>query len=81
VVVVAVFFSTGNIDLLRVALQTVKRGRPVIFVDADHVEGRDLSGGEAASLVKESLDAGAISVPNVAQAVEQVRAVATAPRS
>ncbi len=81
VVVAPVFFSTGNIELLRVALQTVKRGRPVIFVDADHMEGRDLSGGEAASLVKESIDAGAISVPNVAQAVEQVRtAVATSPR-
>ncbi len=46
VVVAPVFFSTGNTELLRVALETARKGRPVIFLEGESLESRDLTGGE-----------------------------------
>ncbi len=72
-VVAPVFFATGNLELLRVARRAVAQGRPVVFLDADSIDRRDLTGDEAVSLVKESLADGALSVSSVGEAVERSR--------
>jgi iron complex transport system ATP-binding protein len=79
-IVAPVFFSGGNIELLRVALDTVRRGGPVIFLDPDSTERRDLTEGRAVSLVKEALLAGAAAVGNTTEAIEMVLRI-TAARS
>jgi iron complex transport system ATP-binding protein len=71
-VVAPVFFGSGNMELLRVARRTVGRGRPVIFLDPDSIERRDLTRTEAVALVKESLAEGAYSVSSVREAVELI---------
>ena len=77
-VVAPVFFSTGNMELLRVALETARKGRPVIFLEGEPMEIRDLTGGDATSLVTEALQAGATSVSDAGQVVEALRRIATA---
>jgi hypothetical protein len=76
VVVAPVFFSTGNSELLRVALETALKGRPVIFLEGESMENRDLTGGEATSLVNEALKAGATAVPDAGQVVAALRRIA-----
>jgi iron complex transport system ATP-binding protein len=76
VIVSPMFYSTGNIDLLRVALEIARAGKPVVLVDPGSTEHRDLTGGEAASLVRESLLAGATAVPSSREAVEMARKLA-----
>jgi iron complex transport system ATP-binding protein len=78
VVVAPVFFSTGNTELLRVALETARKGRPVVFLEGEPMETRDLTGGDATSLVTEALQAGATSVSDAGQVVEALRRIATA---
>jgi iron complex transport system ATP-binding protein len=81
VVVAPVFFGTGNMELLSAALEASKQGKPVILVDPGSIGRRDLTGGQAALLVDEALQAGAVPVDNVAEAVDLVRKVpATPPR-
>jgi hypothetical protein len=81
VVVAPVFFSVGNIEMLTVALESARRGRPVIFRDAATTAERDLTGGQAVSLVEEALAAGATTVEDAGQAVEMLREIAaTQPR-
>ncbi len=77
--VAPVFFAPGNMELLRVALEAARRGHPVVFLDADSIEQRDLSGGEAVSLVREALAAGAQDVASAQEAVEAVGRVAVTP--
>ncbi len=76
VVVAPVFFSTGNIDLLRVALESARRGRTVVFVDAGSIAERDLTDGRAAELVGQALQAGAIAVPGSREAADVLRRIA-----
>jgi iron complex transport system ATP-binding protein len=76
VIVAPVFFSTGNIELLRVALDTVRRGRPVLLLDPDSTGQRDLTGGRAVALVEEALAAGATAVASIAEAVDTTRRIA-----
>jgi iron complex transport system ATP-binding protein len=78
-VVAPVFFASGNMELLRVARRTVGLGRPVIFLDPDSIERRDLTRTEAVALVKESLAEGAFSVSSVSEAVELIPKVAVRP--
>ena len=80
VVVAPVFFSTGNADLLRVALETARKGRPVIFLEGESMETRDLTGGVATSLVNEALQAGATVVSDAGQAVDALRRLAAGAR-
>ena len=76
-VVAPVFFAPGNMDLLRGALEAVRRGQSVIFLEAGSIAQRDLTGGEAAALVREALDAGAEAVDSVQEAVDRVRSLVT----
>lgn len=75
VVVAPVFFSTGNVELLSVALDAARSGHPVVFLNADSIDQRDLTEGQAACLVREALQAGATSVATTAEAVEAVRRI------
>jgi iron complex transport system ATP-binding protein len=72
IVVAPVFFGQGNIEPLRVALRAAQAGKTVLFIDPPPIEDRDLTGGEATSLVKECLAAGASAVSGVLQAVERI---------
>jgi iron complex transport system ATP-binding protein len=74
--VAPVFFGTGNMELLRVALDAARAGRPVVFLDAQSVDRRDLTGGEAASLVQGAIEAGAAAVATTDEAIRLVREVA-----
>jgi iron complex transport system ATP-binding protein len=78
-VVAPVFFGTGNMELLRVARRAAERQSPVIFLDAESIERRDLTGTEAVTLVRESLAAGALSVSSVKEAVESISKLAVNP--
>jgi iron complex transport system ATP-binding protein len=80
IVVAPVFFGTGNMEMLRVAVEAARRGLPVVVVDADSAESRDLTGGQAVSLVRDALQAGAVPVSGTLEAVEVVRRVATRSR-
>lgn len=80
VVVAPVFFSTGNMGLLRVALDAARRGRPVVFLQADSIEQRDLTGGQAVSLVQEALQTGAVSAATTAEAVARVLEISASTR-
>ena len=75
-IVAPVFFAPGNMDLLRVAVETARRGRPVVVLEADSIPQRDLAEGQATQLVHEALEAGAVAAIGVAQAVDEVRKVA-----
>ncbi|MFH0916586.1 MAG: ABC transporter ATP-binding protein [bacterium] len=72
IVVAPVFFGQGNLEPLRVALRAAQAGKTVLFIDRPPIEERDLSGGEATSLVRESLAAGAVAVSDVVQALERL---------
>jgi iron complex transport system ATP-binding protein len=74
-VVAPVFFAPGNMELLRAALDAARRGLPVVFLDAGSIEQRDLAGGEAAALLRESLAAGAATAASAEEVVEIVRRV------
>jgi iron complex transport system ATP-binding protein len=76
-IVAPVFFAPGNMDLLRVAVETARRGQPVVVLEADSVAQRDLAEGQATQLVQEALEAGALPVTGVGEAVTEVRKVAT----
>jgi iron complex transport system ATP-binding protein len=78
-VVAPVFFAPGNMDLLRVAVEAAGRGQPVILVDADSIEQRDLTEGRATALMKEALQAGAQGVTGVKETVAEVRKLAAGP--
>jgi iron complex transport system ATP-binding protein len=75
-VVAPVFFGTGNMELLRVALEMARAGRPVVFLDADSVDRRDLTGGEAVSTMHRAIEAGAAAVATADEAIGFVREVA-----
>lgn len=72
IVVAPVFFGQGNLEPLRVALRAAQAGKTVLLMGRPPIEERDLSGGEATSLVRESLAAGAVAVSDVVQALEQL---------
>jgi iron complex transport system ATP-binding protein len=72
IVVAPVFFGQGNIEPLRVALRAAQAGKTVLLVDRPPIQERDLSGGEATSLVAELLTAGAVEVAGAAQAVGMI---------
>jgi iron complex transport system ATP-binding protein len=74
--VAPVFFAPGNMELLRGALEAARRGQPVVFLEAGSIEQRDLTGGQAAALTRETLEAGAQAVGTVEEAVDQVRKAA-----
>ena len=75
-VVAPVFFAPGNMELLRGALEAARRGQPVVFLETGSIEQRDLTGGQAAELVQQALEAGAQAVDSVEEAVDRVREVA-----
>ncbi|MFH1833857.1 MAG: ABC transporter ATP-binding protein [bacterium] len=72
VVVAPVFFGQGNLEPLRLALHAAQTGKRVVFVGRPPIEERDLSGGRATSLFRESLAAGATEVSCAVDAVERV---------
>jgi len=72
VVVAPVFFGQGNLEPLRIALRAARAGKKVVFVARPSIGERDLSGGEATSLVEQSVAAGALEVPSALEAVERV---------
>jgi iron complex transport system ATP-binding protein len=72
VVVAPLFFGRGNLAPLRTALQAVRKGKKVIVIAQSSLTERDLSGGEATSLMQELLAAGAIEVADSAQAAERI---------
>jgi cobalamin transport system ATP-binding protein len=78
-VVAPVFFAPGNMELLRAALDAARRELPVVFLEPGSIEQRDLTGGEAAKLMQESLAAGALTAASTEQAVEVVRKVTARP--
>lgn len=69
VIVAPVFFGRGNLAPLRTALQACRAGKKVVLVANPPIAERDLCDGEAAALVRELLDAGAVEVGDIAQAV------------
>jgi iron complex transport system ATP-binding protein len=70
IIVAPVFFGRGNLAPLRTALRAAQTGKKVIVVGVPPVAERDLSDGEAATLVGELLTAGAVEVTDAVQAVE-----------
>jgi iron complex transport system ATP-binding protein len=72
IVVAPVFFSQGNLALLRTALRAAHAGKEVIVMGQPPIEERDLSGGEATALIGELLAAGAMETTGAAQAVDMI---------
>jgi len=72
IIVAPVFFGKGNLAPLRTALRLVRTGKPVVVIGQPPIDERDLSDGQAASLVKELYAAGAVEVKSAAQAVERI---------
>jgi iron complex transport system ATP-binding protein len=72
-VVAPVFFAPGNIELLRVALEAAQRGQTVVFLDAGSMEQRDLTEGQAATMLEQARTAGAVAVASVEEALAHVR--------
>jgi iron complex transport system ATP-binding protein len=72
IVIAPVFFGRGNLAPLRTALRMARAGKKVVLIGSPAIQERDLSGGEATTLVAELLAAGACEVRDSAQAVESV---------
>lgn len=70
IIVAPVFFGIGNLPLLHTVLEAAREGVRVIYVGSPPIEERDLSGGEAARLVRELLSAGAVEVAGAGEAAE-----------
>jgi cobalamin transport system ATP-binding protein len=70
-IVAPVFFGQGNLAPLRTALGAALIGKKVIVVGTPPMTERDLSGGEATSLLGELLEAGAVEVANTGEAVAE----------
>jgi len=68
-VVAPVFFGSGNLELLHLALRALEQGHPVVFLDPDSCAQRDLAGGEALALTQAALARGARAAPTVDEVV------------
>jgi iron complex transport system ATP-binding protein len=77
VVVTEVPFGHGNVGNLRVAADAASHGVAVVLVG--HIEGRDYTGGEAASLWKRALASGAVAAPDLEAAERAIAALADHP--
>lgn len=80
-VVAPVFFGRGNLAPLRTALAAARVGKTVIVIGRPSIAERDLSGGQAAALIGELLNAGAAEVADAAQAAAQLCRDPQAPSS
>jgi len=72
VIIAPVFFGRGNLAPLTPALEAARAGKKVVVMTGPPLEERDLSGGEATSLVSELLAAGAVEISGTTEAVEQI---------
>jgi iron complex transport system ATP-binding protein len=75
IIVAPVFFGQGNLAPLRIALQAARSGKRVIVVGSPPIAERDLSGGEATTLIEEMLTAGALEAESAVQAAETLCAM------
>ncbi|MCL5736666.1 MAG: ABC transporter ATP-binding protein [Actinobacteria bacterium] len=73
IIVAPIFFGPGNLEPLREALRAARSGKTVFVIKEPAIERRDLSGGEATSLIAELASAGARFVSGAAEAVELVQ--------
>jgi iron complex transport system ATP-binding protein len=72
IVVAPIFFGPGNLEPLRAALRAAQAGKRLIVVNEPPAEQRDLSGGEATSLLNELAAAGASVVTGSAEVVDML---------
>ncbi len=72
IVVAPIFFGPGNLEPLRAALRAAQAGKRALVIDSPAAEERDLSGGEAASLLNELVAAGASVVTGSAEIIERL---------
>ncbi|MBN1631449.1 MAG: ABC transporter ATP-binding protein [Thermoleophilia bacterium] len=70
IIVAPVFFGRGNLAPLRTALEACRAGKRVLVMTNPPIGERDLCDGEATCLVAGLLEAGALEVTSITQAVE-----------
>ena len=70
IIVAPVFFGRGNLDPLRTALTAAEAGTRVVVITQPSLHERDLSGGEATSIVERLVKAGAAEAESPSQALK-----------